>query len=170
MAAQIIWSLLSTTIPCSWLIVIIPLSRSTSMSHPVTVLDMYSQLVLFESLQQNGSIDGLQNICQIAVWPTYTKYDYKHIFSFQSLKKQGKYNLLHVCLSTTPNIDTMWQWDQYYWLLQSSAQSSHYNDEFVGTLDAPLFKTKSHQQYERKREVRERVTLLPFDLNSHKIH
>ncbi len=26
----------------------------------------------------------------------YTKYDYKHIFSFHNLKKQGKYNLLHV--------------------------------------------------------------------------
>ncbi len=32
----------------------------------------------------------------VHLWPTYTKYDYKHIFGFHSLKKQRKYNLLHV--------------------------------------------------------------------------
>ncbi len=122
------------------------------------------------SLQQNGSVYGLQNICHyiynVHLCSTYTKYDYKHIFSFHSLKKQGNYNLLHVL-----SLNYLKHWYHVtvrailYRLLQSPAHNSHYNDEFVGTLDAPLFKTKSHQQYERKRD---REPLLPSDFNSHK--
>ncbi len=101
------------------------------------------------------------NSYNIHLCPSYTKYDYKHIFSFHSLKKQGKYNLLLVLSLNHPKHWYHVTVRPILLIAPITAHSSHYNDEFVGTQNTSLSKTKSHQQYDRKRESdeRERATV-----------